>query len=88
MRPKVNLSASECHERLPLLVGLFPLCMSAHKPLVVTISIAKPVITVKLIGSAKCLFTSRAASFYLKQSLLSLSVRSAQDELKPKKKKV
>ena len=86
MRPKVNLSASECHERLPLLVGLFPLCMSAHKPLVVTISIAKPVITVKLIGSAKCLFTSRAASFYLKQSLL--SVRSAQDELKPKKKKV
>ena len=60
--------------------------MSAHKPLVVTISIAKAVITVKLIVSAKCLFTSRAASQYLKQSLL--SVRSAQDELKPEKKKL
>ena len=70
MRPKVNLSASECHERLPLLVGLFPLCMSVHKPLgyiVVTISIAEAVITVKLIVSAKCLFTSLAASYYLKQ---------------------
>ena len=50
--------------------------MSAHKPLVVTMSIAKAVITVKLIVS-KCLFTSRAASLKLKQS-----VRSAQDELK------
>ena len=58
--------------------------MSAQKPLVVTISSAKAVITV--IVSAKCLFTSRAASHYSKQSLL--GVRSAQDELKPKKKKV
>ena len=71
----------------PLLVELPTLYMSAHKPLVVTISIAKAVITVraKLIVSAKCLFTSRAASFYLNKSLL--SVKSAQDELKPKKKR-
>ena len=72
---KVYLTVSECHERLPLLVGLLPLCMSEHKPLVVTISIAKAVITVLV--SAKCLFTSLEASHYLKQSLL--SVRSVQD---------
>ena len=66
-----------------LLVGLFPLYISPYKPLIVTLSSAKAVITV--IVSAKCLFTSRAASHYLTQSLL--SVRSAQDELKPEKKR-
>ena len=66
---RVYLTVSECHERLSLQVGLFPLWIAVHK----------------LIVSAKCLFTSRAASHYLKQSLL--SVRSAQDELKPKKKR-
>ena len=79
------LTVSECHERLSLQVGLFPLWMSADKPLVVTSSIAKAVITVKLIVAAKCLLTSRVTSFYLKQSLF--SVRSAQDELKPEKKR-
>ena len=64
---KLDLTVSECHERIPLLVGLFPLCISAYKPLVYTISGAKAVITV--IVSAKCLFTSRAASHYLKQVL-------------------
>ena len=57
--------------------------MSAYKPLVDTILSAKAVITV--IVSAKCLFTSRAASHYLQQNLL--SVRSAQDEVKVRKKR-
>ena len=79
---KVYLTVSECHERLPLQVGLLPLCMSEHKPLVITVSIPKAVIIV--IVSAKCLFSSRAALHYLKQCLL--CVRSEQEELKPKKK--
>ena len=70
---------SECYERIPLLVGLFPLSMSVYKSLIVTISSAKAVITV--IVSAKCLFSSRAASHYLKQSVV-----SAQDDLKNKEK--
>ena len=79
---KVYLTVSECHEPTPLLLGLFLLCMSAYKPLIVTISSAKAVITV--IVSAKCLFTARAASHCLKKS--SFSVISAQDEVKFRKK--